>query len=318
MLFAGRCKLEVQDRAIDGDLNTGQDWMHLHPDYQPLGSLRQAMFLFGARETGPALLLTARDPVAEELPTPAHHHRTATFRAMVGDAPKQSKNGPDWLGSGDFLAMGSNVPYSERLGTEGHWSVVMEADRRGGASLFAHADLNEVMRAFQQKAEDVFGFSWPLWEQDAERPDGSVSATFGDVGSRSRLLGELSDPSWDQLADGSAVGVVLVGDPDSGPAVILSRNAPGAVEAPAGSFDKDTFRILYAGSCTIGGQVLERGQFRFTEAGRVDEPVTHGPEGSTQILILADRRARLSPRDGGSDQPSARQTEIDRLLLSAK
>jgi hypothetical protein len=92
------------------------------------------------------------------------------------------------------------------------------------------------------------------------------------------------------LSDGSLVAAVFLGDA-TGPAVILSKNAPNAVENPAGRPATDMLRLIVKGSCTIGERTYEAGSFVATEAGALVDTVVHGPEGSAQLLVVSDRRS---------------------------
>lgn len=309
MLFSESPQSGSTGGVIDGDMNT----LPSHPDYE---GIRQAMYLFGDRETGPVILLTDRDPGPEWL-TPTHHHRTSTFRIYFAEMPKQSKMvGHNWMGFGDFVAMDSNVVYTEKLGSVRHWSLVLEADRRGSPSLVAHDDPAEWIQMFRSRMEASFGFSGPVFESD-EEAEGRLVTTFAPTPTRRpSVFGSMQDQGWEKLADGSELAAVFLGALEDGPVVLLSRNTPGALEAPNGAYADDRCRLVLSGSCTIGGRSYGPGQLRFTEAGVAEGPVVHGPDGSTQVVILASRRAWVpTTEDPREIAQLSRLHEVERFLV---
>lgn len=110
---------------------------------------------------------------------------------------------------------------------------------------------------------------------------------------------------WVSLSDGSTVAVVAIGDPATGPLVILTRNAPGVVE-PSATWSTDTYRVIVDGSCAVDASTLRRCQFRALEASVAEGELVHGPEVSAQVLVVADRRYWRPESDGAS----ARENEI--------
>ena len=315
MLYSDSRQVQPVDGVIEGDLNDTEGWMTPNP--AGFEGMRQAMFLLGDPKTGPAILFTDREP-GPEAGIRAHHHRAGTFRIMIGEEPKQIKHAGRWMGFGDFFAIDSKVMYAERLGSVHHLSLVMEADRRGSVSLFAKEDLAQVAQTFKDRVKSGFGFDWPVWERDEDATPSKFVTTFAETPERfASIPGSLDDDTWTVLSDGSAVAAVFLEGPEDGPLVVMTRNAPNAVEAPAGAYASDRLRLILQGDCRIGDRTYGAGQLRITAAGVSDEAIVHGPSGSTQLLILADRRGWL-PVDAVETPETARLWEIDRFLEGYK
>ena len=96
----------------------------------------------------------------------------------------------------------------------------------------------------------------------------------------------------------------------------MSRNAPNALEALAGRYATDMFRLVVEGSCRVGERTYRSHEFVTTAADVDQGPVVHGPEGSTQVVILADRRHWRPLTDDGVPVELPRITEIASLLAS--
>jgi hypothetical protein len=297
--------LQRSPGLIEGDFNYPQAWGYIAtvldhfpgtaaenapPGTDPARLYTATNFLLGGREDGPVFLLASSAPGIGGL-VPTHYHRTDTFRMTVGSERQQMKDAGDWLGEGDFLVLGANAVYTQSLSTGGFRDLVIEADRRGSASLETKRDPDEIIDELEAGQAERFAHTWRCHRRDEDAISG-VSATFATpVGKRRRILGSMSqDGDWDVLSDGSRVGAIFLADPERGPVVLLSHNSPGAVESPIATYGSDRFRLILKGSCSVAGKEYTQGQFRASQAGTVDGPVVHGPEGSSQLLFLADRR----------------------------
>ena len=323
--------LQLSPGVIEGDFNYPQAWGYIPTvldhfpgtavENAPPGTDAAQLFtgtnlLMGGPEDGPVLLLTSSAPGIGGL-VPSHYHRTDTFRMTLGSEKEQTKDAVDWLGEGDFLVLGANAVYTHTLGTGGSRDLVFEADRRGSPSLETKRDPDEIIDELEAAQAERFAHTWRCHRRDEDAVSG-VAATFATpVGKRQRILGSMSkDQDWDVLSDGSHVGAIFLADRESGPVVLLSHNAPGAIEAPeAATYGSDRFRLILRGSCSVAGKRYTTGQFRVSQAGTVDGPVVHGPEGSSQLLVLADRRTWL-PHDNEDSGTSAssRLAELNSIL----
>src|SRR5262245_4956811 len=275
--------LQVSPGLIEGDFNYPQAWGHAPtilehfpgtaaenapPGTDPTRLFTATNFLMGGPEDGPVLLLTSSAPGIGGL-VPSHYHRTDTFRMMLGSEREQTKDAGDWLGEGDFLVLGANSVYTHTLSTGGSRDLTFEADRRGSASLETKRDPDEIIDELEAGAAERFAHTWRCHRRDEDAISG-VAATFTTpVGKRQRILGSMSkDQDWDVLSDGSRVGAIFLADPESGPVVVLSHNAPGAIESPdEASYGSDRFRLVLKGSCSVAGKEYTKGQFRVSEAG---------------------------------------------------
>lgn len=286
--------------VIEGNINFPQRWCALSRD----GDYRELPFLLGDPMSGPMARFLSFPPGRESVringKAYAHHHRTDTFRVALGPQPMQTRILGQWLDHGDFVLRGANDVYIEKSGGRGAILLLVSADRRGYHPVYGEADREEAEGTLDATASVVFGDQMPPFHQrDVDAIPGPESSFASLEAQQPVLFGSMRDDrNWTVLADGSRAGAVFMADPVSGPLVLLSRNAPGAVEAPAGRHASDMVRLVLSGSCSVGERVNSAGDFRYTRAGNREEEVVHGPAGSTQILIFGDRRGWL-PQDGG-------------------
>jgi hypothetical protein len=274
-------------------------------------TVRTYTFLIGDRAKGPMVQLFVPGSVepmsAERRSAPAegngrrrvqhvHGHRSDSFR-MQADR---------------YILMGANHRYGERDASPGDAVsplVTVIGDRGGIVHAWDNRREPHDVAPTRPPAEemDVNGvefhdFRWHASDEDAVH---GMAASHAPIPSTARLPGSLShDETWLRLRDGSTVMAVLLSDPEDGPLVLVSNNTPGAVEAMVGGCDTDRIRYVVEGSVTIGDRTYRRGEFRATAAGVVEGPVVHGPEGSRQLLVFADRRHWL-PIAPGTDAPES-------------
>jgi hypothetical protein len=306
MLRSRAPMLEVADGVVEGSFSYPQIWQ------QTNDRVRLVWMGIGDPMTGPVVSLFSFAPGSNFGPgtprAPAHSHRSDTFRLAVGNQPNQFKDGPRWLGEGDFLLMAANEVYVEQVSPQGAMMVVLFGDRRGiphgyDQGLNPH-DL--MVKTWPERSEREFGpgpdHFYPVHQENEDAIAG-LATTFSEIPEqRPRLYGSLyDDAQWSTLSDGSTIGAVFMSDPESGPLVLLSNNSPGAAEAPLATYGTDVFRIVMKGQVTVGDRVYIANDFRATEAGVVEGPVVHGPEGSTQVLVFADRRGWLPSAEGSMD-----------------
>jgi hypothetical protein len=246
-----------------------------------------------------------------------HLHRTPTFRIALGEGPEQMLLNNDWYGSGEYFLLDANKVYTDPTGVDGFKTMLVFADRRGMHPVrndqTAGMDSDELIAHHAQRFTP-FGDGLAALHTSNEDAVAGIALTTQDLGHGNPARGSLDDRSaWNRLSDGSLVAAALMGDA-KGPAVIMSENAPNAVESPAGRCGADMLRVIARGSCTIGKRRYAAGSFVATEAGALVEEVVHGPEGSSQVLVVSDRRCWAPVGEGGAPVTSPRIGEIEQVL----
>ncbi|HSW17401.1 MAG TPA: hypothetical protein VLJ86_09255 [Ramlibacter sp.] len=311
---------DAQQKAhnvIEGNIYFPQRWCALSRD----GDYRELPFLLGDPMTGPMARFLSFPPGRESVRVNgkayAHHHRTDTFRVALGPQPKQTRILGQWLDHGDFVLRGANDVYVEKSGGRGAALLLVSADRRGYHPVYSAADREEAESTLDESASIVFGENIPRFHERDEDAIMGPEASFAALQVQKPLLfGSISDDQeWTRLSDGSRVGAVFMADPVSGTLILLSNNAPNAIEAPAGRYPSDMVRLVVAGACSVGDRAYSAGDFRFTRAGTDEGEIVHGPSGSTQILIFGDRRGWLPQVANGSAlQACPRLAEVADML----
>jgi hypothetical protein len=256
-----------------------------------------ATFALGEQATGPVVLLAAYPEGASVFRSPAHSHRSDTFRMAVGPGAQQFRDGARWLGHGDFHLMGANDRYVETMGADGVGYFLLTADRRGWPHGYEqNVDNDELLAAWPATSEKYFekeGF-WPFHESDDQAVHG-MKASFAPLPKERRLWGSFTNrDGWRVMSDGSEVAVMLLADSEHGPAVIVSHNQPNTDEIGHHRLGTDTFRLILDESVQVGETPYGPGQFRQSPAGHGDGAVLHGPDGSSQGTD-SGRSCRCSP-----------------------
>lgn len=304
---------------IQGSFAERSEWSELQ------GGIGQTLRLFlGHEEKGPLVWLFSVDPVdfpphqkrIEFRPAQAHYHRSPTFRVALGSEPKQFKFDQDVYGWGDYILLDANRFYQDPFGVDGSQVLLIFGDRRGFHPTNRKlADMTPENIILKYGAEyGSFGAALRTVNMRDEDADTGIPATFG-TSRAGRLKGSLDEAShWTPLSDGSRVAAGGLGSGNDAPLIILSANAPGAVESPARIARTDTFRIVTQGTCIIGGRTYGAGSFVAVEAGSEVGKVVHGPEGSQQILLCADRRTWRQGDGSAGLTASMRQDEIGAII----
>jgi hypothetical protein len=232
----------------------------------------------------------------------AHYHRSDTFRMMVSDSPEEwlCFNG-ERVGTGDYRVQPANVPYTEWYGRTGCISMTIDADRRGHPPIHGQLAGIEDADALLATVAAAGPYVSELGDVHLRNSDAvsGVASTAVDAAPGGGLSGSVGDDGWTALPNGSSVAAIVMGHPATGPMIVLSRNAPGAHEAPGGVYRTEILRLVLEGSVSVGDRSYRAGEWRLTDADVPQGAVTHGPEGSTQFLLFADRRYSL-PVDGGT------------------
>ena len=97
------------------------------------------------------------------------------------------------------------------------------------------------------------------------------------------------------LEPGSMFRVLLFGDADVGPSMLLTCTPPQTdplPRAPAHRHDSDNWRISLRGTTSMGRATYAAGEFRFQRGGEYygGDDITWGPDGGYGLVFFADRR----------------------------
>ena len=303
-------------KVLEGNVAFPHRWLAMTPD----DAYREAPFLLGDDEVGPIARILSFPPGIKSVRSSgraySHHHRTDTFRIVLAPQPEQTRISGRWLGYGEFVLRQANDVYVETAGGRGLLMLLVSADRRGYHPVYAERDRHEAQSTRAETASVVFGTAQPSFHA---RDEDAVTGLVADFGSPARcesaVFGSVFDHSnWSAASDGSRVAPILMGDSAVGPAVVLSNNRPDSLESPERRTSTDEFRLILAGSCTIGERVYTAGEFRVTGSGTVEGPVRHGPGGSTQVVVLANRSEWRSSAGLVRVDECARLSELDEMI----
>jgi hypothetical protein len=248
-----------------------------------------------------------------------HFHRSDTFRMVLGKNSEHSFSfGRQWHRVGDYRLQSANVRYREWHGDGGCLELIIDSDRRG------HPPIDSKIRASSDPEvirDSLFGagsYVSNLQEVHTRNEDAvsGLGSTFLRGPSRAGFSGSFRKHRWATLSDGSRIAGIVMGDRLTGPMLVLSHNKPGVAEAPAGAHSTEVLRFVLEGTCTIGDRSYGPGAWRMTDAGVVEGPVVHGPEGSTQLVLFADRRGWIPDAavEGSARESDARFAEIAAVL----
>jgi hypothetical protein len=318
--------LEPAHGVLEGNIGITDEWLDLST---PSISSRLLQVFIGDAVCGPALFFYdyKRPPSGQPVPRdwgvplpphwPAdqsdqytHYHRTDVWRFQVADRDKEYFSiGPKKLHFADYYLQPANTWYIQTPGPDGLTAVNLVADRRGSTSidpLNRHLRGKEFVDCCAASGLVSEASARSMHDDDAKAVSGLASTTGLKI-PKAGLIGSLLDTTgWTTLPDGSRICAIFQADPLGGPMILLSHNAPGAVEARAGRYGSDTVRIILKGSCRVGGHVLGPLEFRALNAATEEDDVVHGDDGSVQVQYVADRRGW---RSSGSDQSDARAGE---------
>jgi hypothetical protein len=316
----------VQEGIVEGHIDESGTWERVNSDRNRL------VVLMGDPTSGPLVTLSDIDP-GDPRNTPSrlrrlklkalsilpeqvqqilramvsqrltHHHRTDTFRMQVKDDPEQCIIfGSKRYGFGDFRLQPGMIRYREWSSHGGCLELEFYADRRGEPPIEDDVwaiDDESVVRS-RSAGGTFLSQVHHFHTRDEDVIPGTLAYTATASVPRTGLTGSIDDDGWAVLSDGSKVAALFMGVPRTGPMVVLSHNTPGAVEAPAGTYPTEMLRLILKGTCSIGDRSFGPGSWRVTDANVTQGPVVHGPEGSMQLLFLADRRGWLPTTAGDS------------------
>jgi hypothetical protein len=229
-----------------------------------------------------------------------HSHRSDSFRLALGDDPRLSFSfGDRWYRFGDYRVQPANVAYREWHADAGCLELVVDADRRGHApiegDLRSSRDVEQIATSLEGAGTYALQFTHHTHDEDAVSGVGSTLLANPPA---TGFSGSVREDGWATLADGSKVLGIVIGPRKSGPLLLLWRNAAGAVESPAATYSTEVFRLLLEGTCTVGDASYGPGAWRLTDIDVPQGAIVHGPEGSTALVVFADRRGWMPKIEG--------------------
>jgi hypothetical protein len=248
----------------------------------------------------------------------AHAHRSDSFRIEVDHRPEAFfKMGPKHIHYGGYYLLPANTIYTDPPGPEGVTQALFFADRRGlpaitkqSKSLSNDGLIDPLARAFGSWGDELRS----VHTTDGDAVSCLASTCMASIPPRGFSGSVFEQTGWTTLTDGSSIAAFAMDDPESGPLVLLSRNSPGVVEAPAGTYETDMLRMMVNGSCSVGDRTYGAFAFCATEAGVPQGAVVHGREGSTQLAFFADRRGWRPVGDPATGTQGRRLEEISEVL----
>ncbi|WP_123024338.1 hypothetical protein [Mycolicibacterium stellerae] len=263
--------------------------------------------LAGDSVKGPLILLLAVAPGIEPPDAPAHGHASDNFRiSLCGTLPMGSQR----YGAGEFRFQRGWKPYASdnyAHGTDGGWTMLCFADRRGARVRHVDPDAPAHGPADANLAAWL-GIGGDLTSNDPHLTagDSALAVNFG-VSRKPHLNGSYAQASaWPGVGTDTRAMGALLGDPQRGPLMVMSRTSPNALSASRFTVDTELVHVVVRGSCTIGDQSRRAGDIRVTRAGAETESVVAGPDGVDELIVLGDRSGAL-PRFCGDARgwPSA-------------
>ena len=249
---------------------------------------------------------------------PTHLHKTDTFRMALGEPITVGRTS---YAHGEFRLQQVDTFYgpeywSDEVGTN---QLLIMADRRGGRPFLTNPEL-QALSDMGRSAEQDLAEGFRQHERDAEVPH-EILNNFGATVHAGHWDAGFTDTSaWPLLSDGSRLGVIAFGLPDSGPLLICWDRPAGATPWPAAAFGCDLLTLVVEGSMTLGNRDMERLAFRLQQEGTTSDRVTPGPEGVKALWLLADRRTWEPTLEDVSEAEAALAAEVagevDRTLSS--
>lgn len=252
--------------------------------------------LFGDELKGPALLFFSVNPGVSLPDAPAHAHASDNFRmSLRGVLPMGSER----YGPGEFrLQRGWKAYASDNYanGPQGGWSVLLFGDRRGVRTRHVSADAPPHDAADQLLAEWL-GITGDLTSSDPADTSGpsAISTNLGQFRGARVNSSFARAGDWPTVSPGVRSAGSLLGDPTSGPVLLLVDSDAAAATSRGQVFDTEVFHLVVSGTCSIDGVEHTAGDMRLVPAGcRVPEVVA-GPDGLQEMVVLGDRRGAAVP-----------------------
>src|SRR5262249_6028039 len=155
--------------------------------------------------------------------------------------------GPRRHGFADYYLQPANVSYADPVGPDGMTCFLFFADRRGYPPINRanrSSGSTQLIAQMRASGQSIAVEGQARVHADDRHALSGVRATHTDVPATGLSASILDDAQWTLLDDGSTISALFLGDPTSGPLILLSHNAPGAVEAPAASYASDMVRVV--------------------------------------------------------------------------
>jgi hypothetical protein len=323
--------LEAFDGVLDGNAQERDEWFGFSTPGSAAFDFKYMMVGLGDPVSGPRITILYCEPSEPGSPGTfidpsssdwdegekrgVHYHRTDQWRFQLAEG-QHFFIGKERYYFGDFYLQPACTWYFDPMGPSGMTMFQTDADRRGsiGCTRENRELRGDAWLATVPDPSVVMTKAGTAFDEDSKATRGAAISTGAKI-PKAGLKGSFFDTDeWTALADGSRVCAIFEGDPVSGPLILLSQNAPGVVEAPAGTYGSDHMRVILTGSCSVGGRTLGHQDYRAVEAGVSETEVVHGEEGSVQMLYFADRREW---RSSGAGEADVRASEIAALLESA-
>jgi hypothetical protein len=313
--FDGDCA--PHDGHIDLAFRDSGAWMEydIGSEAQYSASQRIMVLLLGDSDAGPLLFFNWVSPTADEYPLfPAHAHDSDNWRlSLLGEM----KMGKRVYRAGDFRFQNGGHPYpgdNVAWGPTGGMSIVMFADRRGfpvrEVGKTSNAESEATMREVCEMAAS-FGVEilhpYPLGP--------AIRTSIGSVDNAGKIEGSFqSADRWPEILPGTRVAAGIFGEPNLGPILLFIQAAPYASAVPACSFGTEWLHVPIAGSCSIGGDSLEAGEFRIQEANASSGRIVAGENGLSSLIVIGDRRHRRPMDLEATEDGATWRQAIDGLI----
>lgn len=283
-MYRVTAKATANGGAVDLALNDPADW--LDPPY-PMGQLKMTVALLGDDERGPFAALWCDGARTKPMPvTPGHGHGSDSWRVSIKGSMRM---GAQCLDQGRFRFQKGGRPYGAdnvSWGGEGGYSVVMMGDRRGGSAFPAREeDRPRFSPVTSRMFNDWLGID--TWG-DFQEAQG-LATTLGPVRA-GFATGSYAD-EWPHLVSGVEFVAGLLGDPEFGPVVLLTKAAAGETPFPALRLATEVMHVVVRGHGTQGDIALPEFHVRIIEADVTGEPIVAGSDGLWLASIFGNRRA---------------------------
>lgn len=266
----------------------------------------------GDERAGPVLLFLWLAEGVAPPEAPAHGHASDNWRISVrGRLPM----GREVYGPGEFRFQEGWKPYASdnyAQGPDGGWSALLFGDRRGMRVRPVKKDTEEHPETNRLLAEWL-GIHGDLVSDDpAHAPGRSAMATTMDELRRAAHVNASFEQAatWRPVDGGGHLAAALMGDPEVGPVVLLTRIAPGGRALSSCSFDTEVFRLVVRGEETIDGAMYVAGDMRVQVAGAPIGSVVAGAEGVDEVVVIADRRGVGAGGERWGDEITAVVAEL--------
>ena len=275
---------------------------------QRVDALAAGAVLIGDDECGPAIGVTAVAPGDLADDAPAHAHGSDNFRIVLRGVLTMGRERYD-RGRFRFQAGWKAYPGEANDASDGMWMLVLMADRRGMRRRLAKelvpGSLEDVLEhelhRYMSEALEVTG---DLVDPDDTCGSSALASTLGTPTSSGKLNGSFEDArGWPQVSPTTRAAVTLLGDASAGPVVVLCATDPLGTAMQGCRFHTELFRLVVSGSGSIGDRILEEGDMRVQRAGERSAPVTAGPDGLCELIILGDRRHAVPDADDPARWP---------------